>query len=66
MEQKEEKNIDFKMVALKIKVRETEISKKEWQNAFYRLACYIRTGFKNGNLSLDKINEKIKEIKPSD
>ena len=56
----------FKRLAIKIRIRDLEVSKKEWQNAFYRLACYIRSSFKNGDLSIDKINEKIKEFKPMD
>ena len=56
----------FKKLAIKIKLRELEIAKKEWQKAYHRLANFTRNNFLNDDLTIFDINEKINEFKPSD
>ena len=63
---KQEDSERFKKLAIKIKLRELEISKKEWRQAFYKLANFTRNNFLNDDLTIFDINEKINEFKPSD
>jgi len=56
----------FKRLAIKIKIRELEVSKKEWQSAFYKLANFVKTNYLNGKLTIYDIDEKVKELKPID
>lgn len=56
----------FKRLATKIRIRDLEVSKKEWQSAFYKLAYYVKTNYLSGKLTIYDIDEKIKELKPID
>lgn len=64
-EQRKVDEENFRKIAIKIKIRELEISKEEWRKAFLKLANYTRNNFLNDDLTIFDINEKIKEFKPT-
>lgn len=52
-------------IAIKIKIRELEVSKNEWKQAFNKLASFVRNGFLNDELTIYEIDKKIKEYRPT-